>query len=89
MRRCQNCLSGTGQGGLLSQVERAGKCEIQKIVLFCEIMKAGDVIGKRCVRIVRSGFGVAPKHFEAFLRKQLRLDTVANRPLTSNILEGL
>lgn len=66
-----------------------GNVKFRRSLYFVKDMKAGDVITADCVRSVRPGFGLAPKHFDALLGKQLHRDVVANSPVTSNIIEGL
>jgi len=47
---------------------------------FVKNMKAGDVITPDCIRSVRPGFGLAPKHWDGLLGKRLKSDVVANTP---------
>jgi len=65
-----------------------GNVKFRRSLYFVKDLKAGDVITADAVRSVRPGFGLAPKHFEELLGKQLFHDVVANSPVTSNIMLG-
>lgn len=58
-----------------------GNVKFRRSLYFVKAMKAGDVITADCVRSVRPGFGVAPKHFEAIIGKRLNIDVEENCPV--------
>jgi pseudaminic acid synthase len=57
-----------------------GNVKFRRSLYFVKDMKAGDVLSPDCVRSVRPGFGLAPKHFESLMGKRLRTDAKANTP---------
>ncbi len=49
-------------------------------------MRAGDLLTRDNLRIVRPGFGMPPKFFEMMLDKRINRDAVAGTPLTWDLL---
>ncbi|KAB2876788.1 MAG: pseudaminic acid synthase [Ideonella sp.] len=49
-------------------------------------MKAGDVLSEATLRIVRPGFGMAPKYYDTMLGKRINRDAPAGTPLTWDLL---
>ena len=49
-------------------------------------MKAGDRLSNENLRIVRPGFGMAPKYFETMLGKRINQDAPAGTPLSWDLL---
>lgn len=49
-------------------------------------MKAGDTFTHENLRAIRPGFGLAPKHFEIFLGKQVKIDVNKGTPLNWHLL---
>lgn len=58
-----------------------GNVKFRRSLYFVKDMKAGDVITPDCVRSVRPGFGLAPKHLESLLGRIIRTDVKANNPV--------
>ena len=57
-----------------------GNAKFRRSLYFVKNMKAGDVITPDCIRSVRPGFGLAPKHWDGLLGKRLKSDVGANTP---------
>lgn len=51
-----------------------------------ENLKAGDVLTKENVRIIRPGHGLAPKYFDLVLGKRVKQDAKKGTPLTFDLL---
>ncbi|MGN4126578.1 pseudaminic acid synthase [Lysinibacillus sphaericus] len=51
-----------------------------------ENLKTGDVLTKENVRVVRPGYGLAPKYFELVVGKKIKIDVLKGTPLTFDIL---
>lgn len=51
-----------------------------------ENMKAGEILTKENVRIIRPGKGLSPKYFETILGARLKQDTAKGTPLDWNLL---
>jgi pseudaminic acid synthase len=49
-------------------------------------MKVGDVLNRENLRIVRPGYGLAPKYFEAMIGKTINQDAKAGTPLSWELL---
>lgn len=59
-----------------------GNVRFRRSLYFVKDMKAGDVITPDCVRSVRPGFGLAPKHLEGILGAKVRCDVAFGSALT-------
>lgn len=58
-----------------------GNVQFRRSLYFVKNMKAGDVITADCIRSVRPGFGLAPKHLDAILGRSVSHDIMANSPV--------
>ena len=64
-----------------------GNVKFRRSLYFVKNMKAGDVITEDCVRSVRPGFGLPPKHLGSILGKRVKKDLVINTPITLFVIE--
>jgi len=63
-----------------------GNVKFRRSLYFVKDMKAGDIITEECIRSVRPGYGVAPKHLKFLIGKQLKESVRANEPVNNNHL---
>lgn len=59
-----------------------GNVKFRRSLYFVRDMKAGDMITPDCVRSVRPGFGLAPKHLDSLMGKRLRVGIKSNTPVS-------
>lgn len=55
-----------------------GNVQFRRSLYFVKDLHAGDVIDATCIRSVRPGFGLPPKHFDALIGKTLARDVAKN-----------
>lgn len=55
-----------------------GNVKFRRSLYFVKDMKAGDIIDETCIRSVRPGYGLAPKHFDSLLGKKVTKKIVKN-----------
>ncbi|VDG99403.1 N-acetylneuraminate synthase [Helicobacter pametensis] len=67
---------GQADYGLKSSEQ--GNIQFRRSLYFVKDMKAGDTIGADCIRSVRPGYGLTPKHYDELIGKRLRRDVAAN-----------
>lgn len=58
-----------------------GNVKFRRSLYFVKDMKAGEVITEDCIRSVRPGYGLAPKHFKQLLGKKLVKHCTKNTPV--------
>lgn len=58
-----------------------GNVQFRRSLYFVKDMKAGEVIAKDCVRSVRPGYGLAPKHLDSVLGKCVKFDVRKHEPV--------
>ena len=63
-----------------------GNAQFRRSLYFVKDMKAGEVITEDCVRSVRPGYGLAPKHLESVIGRAVAQPVVANTPVTRGVL---
>jgi pseudaminic acid synthase len=68
------------------KLSEQGNVKFRRSLYFVKDMKAGDVITADCVRSVRPGFGLAPKHLYQLIGRTLANDVNASTPVTSGVL---
>lgn len=54
--------------------------KFRRSIYFVKDLKKGDTLTENHIRSVRPGFGLAPKHYEELLGKQVNQDIKANTP---------
>ena len=55
--------------------------KFRRSLYFVKEMKAGDIITEDCIRSVRPGFGMAPKHLESIIGKRVSAAVFENTPV--------
>lgn len=65
-----------------------GNAQFRRSLYFVKDMKAGDVITDDCVRSVRPGYGLAPKHLEWLIGQTVTCAIHANTPVSGAELIG-
>ena len=81
--------SALGQVDYGRKSSEQGNVKFRRSLYFVKDMKAGDIITADCVRSVRPGFGLAPKHLDAILGKRISGDVAMNSPVTIDLVEGM
>lgn len=65
-----------------------GNVKFRRSLYFVKDMKAGDVITADCVRSVRPGFGLAPKHLQALLGRTVSQAVTRLTSVRVELIEG-
>lgn len=63
-----------------------GNAQFRRSLYFVKDMKTCDVVTEDCVRSVRPGFGLAPKHLEWLVGREVNSPIKANTPVTKGVL---
>ena len=66
-----------------------GNVKFRRSLYFVRDLKQGDIITHDCVRSVRPGFGLAPKHLDAIIGAKLNRDVSANTPVKTEVFESI
>jgi len=53
----------------------------RRSIYLCQPLNAGDVITEQNIKVVRPGYGLAPKYWDAVLGRTLKVDKAINTPL--------
>lgn len=64
-----------------------GNVQFRRSLYLVKDLKAGEVITADCVRSVRPGYGLAPKHLDSVLGKVLKCNVAVNTALTGDLFE--
>ncbi|WP_298624451.1 pseudaminic acid synthase [uncultured Zoogloea sp.] len=65
-----------------------GNVKFRRSLYFVRDMKSGSVISTECIRSVRPGFGMAPKHLDALIGCTVKQDVMARTPVLEESIEG-
>lgn len=63
-----------------------GNAQFRRSLYFVKDMKAGELITNDCIRSVRPGFGLAPKHLERVIGQTVSEAVTANTPVKKDSL---
>lgn len=66
-----------------------GSVQFRRSLYFVRDMAAGDTITPECIRSVRPGFGMPPKHFDGLIGKIVNQDIAKNTPVRDNVIRDL
>jgi len=66
-----------------------GNVKFRRSLYFVRDLKQGDIITQDCVRSVRPGFGLAPKHLDVIIGAKLNRDVSANTPVKTEVFESI
>ena len=72
-------------GAQLKEAEDKSKA-FRRSLYIARNMRAGEVLTRENLRIVRPGFGLPPKFFDLMLNKRIVRDAVAGTPLSWDLL---
>ncbi len=64
-----------------------GNVKFRRSLYFVKALKAGDIIDGECIRSVRPGFGMAPKHTADVVGRRVTTDIAACSPVTPDVLD--
>lgn len=64
-----------------------GNVKFRRSLYFVKDMKAGDVITNDCIRSVRPGFGLAPKHWDDVIGRRVSRDIMKNSPVAESVIK--
>ena len=64
-----------------------GNVQFRRSLYFVRDIRAGDTIDASCVRSVRPGFGLAPKHLDEVIGRKASRDIAGNTPVKWELLE--
>lgn len=78
--------SALGQVDYGRKSSEQGNVQFRRSLYFVKDMKEGDVITDDCVRSVRPGYGLAPKHLERLIGQKVACAISANTPVTEDML---
>jgi N-acetylneuraminate synthase len=64
-----------------------GNVQFRRSLYFVQNMRVGDVITADCVRSVRPGFGLSPKHFDNLLGRRVKVAITTGTPVSWEHIE--
>jgi N-acetylneuraminate synthase len=86
-RDTKTAKASLGQVDYERKSSEQGNVKFRRSLYFVKDMKAGDVITEDCIRSVRPGFGLAPKHFKKLIGKKVSADIKINSPVKQELIE--
>lgn len=71
-----------GQVNYERKSSELGNVQFRRSLYFVRPMKAGELINETCIRSVRPGYGISPKHYEDLLGRRVSRDVKVNSPVS-------
>lgn len=65
-----------------------GNVKFRRSLYFLKDMNAGDIIDETCIRSVRPGYGLAPKHFDRVMGKRVTQSVSFGSAVTWDVLKN-
>jgi N-acetylneuraminate synthase len=65
----------------------AGSIQFRRSLYITRDVQAGEILGEKCVRCIRPGFGLAPKHLPKILGRRLSVAVKRGTPMAWDLLE--
>jgi sialic acid synthase SpsE len=66
--------------------EEEKSLQFRRSIYVSKDIKAGEILSKENVRVIRPGYGIEPKYYELLLGRELRKDLKMGTPLTWDAL---
>lgn len=88
-RDSRTAWTSLGQVNYQRTSSEMGNVQFRRSIYFIKDLHAGDEIKADTVRVVRPGFGIAPKFLPLIIGKRLSCDVRANTPVTSQSIENM
>jgi pseudaminic acid synthase len=88
---CKNVKSAHAAIGQVSYERKSSELpniKFRRSLYFVKALNAGDRITENCVKSVRPGYGLKPKHYDNVIGKKVKKDVQANTPVTFDILSN-
>jgi pseudaminic acid synthase len=76
-----------GEAGYERKPAEEANIKFRRSLYFVKDMEEGEVITKECIRRIRPGFGLPPKHLHKLLGKRVSKDISANKPVLWEFIE--
>lgn len=64
-----------------------GNIQFRRSLYFVQDMKAGDTITPECIRSVRPGYGMPPKHYDSLVGKVVTENITKNTPVNEKVIK--
>ena len=78
--------SALGRVNYAQKSSEQGNVQFRRSLYFVKDMKPGDVITPDCIRSVRPGYGLAPKHFDSLIGKSVKHAVQKNSPVLEKLI---
>jgi N-acetylneuraminate synthase len=85
-RQVHTAWTALGQVKYGTRGSDAGNAQFRRSLYFVKDLKADDIIDDSCIRSVRPGFGLPPKHWDAVIGSRVVRDVRANTPVRAQDL---
>ncbi|TDP40355.1 N-acetylneuraminate synthase [Idiomarina aquatica] len=86
-RDTKTAKAALGQVDYGQKSSEQGNVKFRRSLYFVKDMKAGDVITESCIRSVRPGYGLAPKHLKELIGKKVLADVKPNSPVRQELIK--
>lgn len=85
-RDSKTAWSALGRVDYGRKASEQGNVKFRRSLYFVKDMQVGDIITEDCVRSVRPGFGLAPKHLNEIIGKRVTKDISKNTAVTLDLI---
>ena len=79
--------SALGKRTLENQVSEKENIKFRRSIYFTKNLKAGEIITEECIRRIRPGFGLLPKHYDSVIGKKVTKNVEIGLPVSWDLLE--
>ena len=79
--------SALGKRTLENQVSEKENIKFRRSIYFVKNLKAGEIITEECIRRIRPGFGLLPKHYDSVIGKKVTKNVEIGLPVSWDLLE--
>lgn len=84
---CHDAWHALGKNGFNRSVTEEASIKYRRSVYFTSDLNSGDKISSNDIRIIRPGFGLAPKFYDGLIGKTVTRDVVRGQPVSLNCIE--
>jgi len=84
---CHDAWHALGNNGFNRSVTEEASIKYRRSVYFTSDLNSGDKISSNDIRIIRPGFGLAPKFYDGLIGKTVTRDVVRGQPVSLDCIE--
>ena len=83
---CNDAWKSIGKAGFQRSLAEEASRKFRRSIYFMSNLKKGDAISANDIKVIRPGFGLAPKHFDSLVGRTVCCDVERGDPVSFDVI---